>query len=97
MDAGRYRSRVRHAAVERLNEEWSKNDGAVTRGNRRPKSAMHTLSERNWRVKRYTPNEVVAIEPGRDFETPFFGRNAFWEAVQFAAAELREHADSDNA
>jgi len=51
---------------------------------------MHTLSERNWRVRRQG-GEVVAIEPGRDYETPFDGPTAFWDAVEYAARELKRN------
>lgn len=73
-----------------LADEWSWSDGALNPTGRRVKSHMHLLSERNWRVQQYGQNEAVAIEPGREYETPFVGPDAFWEAVKFAAEELKK-------
>lgn len=89
--AGRRRdSRVRRGVHNRLADEWSWNEGEVRRGQGRHKSVMHTLSEQNWRIRREGRNEVVAIEPGREYETPFDGPTAFWDAVEFAATELKK-------
>jgi hypothetical protein len=49
--------------------------------------------EHNWRVTRIE-GEVVALEPGREFEQVFdLGSDPFWDAVQFAARCLRGEAD----
>lgn len=80
--------RTRRGNLERLELEFATNDGSFVTHDRRVRSAMHTLSERNWRVHRQG-REVVAIEPGRDFETPFRGPTAFWDAVEFAAGKLK--------
>jgi hypothetical protein len=91
VNRGRYQTRVRRASVERLVDEFSRTDGAC-----RPRPAVNRVfTERNWRVQRSSRNEVVAIEPGREFETPFYGQGAFWEAVQFAATKLKEYDDTD--
>ena len=90
----RYSSRVHQGIRDRLSDEWSRNEGAVCARKARPKAAMHVLSERNWRVRRLNTNEVVAIEPGWEYETPFEGPDAFWAAVEFAAEELKkDHGD----
>lgn len=87
---GRHEARVLQANRARLEDEWSWNGGAVCAGDRSIRSAMHTLSERNWRITQYRRNYAVAIEPGRDYETPFVGPTAFWDAVEFAAKKLKE-------
>jgi hypothetical protein len=83
----------RRNEIARLADEWSWNDGAMCPTGRRVKSHMHLLSERNWRVQRCSGTQVVAIEPGREYETPFDGPDAFWAAVKFAADELKKAAD----
>lgn len=48
----------------------------------------------NWRVKLISPTRVLALEPGRDYENIFEGGDdPFWEAVMFAAAEIRKASD----
>lgn len=49
--------------------------------------------EHNWRVTRIE-GEVVALEPGREYEQVFdLGTDPFWDAVTFAAKCLRGEAD----
>lgn len=49
--------------------------------------------EQNWRITRIE-DEVVALEPGREYEQVFdLGADPFWDAVQFAARCLRGEAD----
>lgn len=88
----RLANRVRRGRIEQLQRVWSEDGGAVHAPERHTKapSVRRALSERNWRVKRLHPREVVAIEPGGDYETPFGGPEAFWDAVQFAARELKK-------
>lgn len=85
---------MRRASVERLTDEFSRDDGACRPARRTPPSGK-VLASRNWRVQRSSRQEVVAIEPGREFETPFYGQGAFWEAVEYAAAKLKGGDDDD--
>lgn len=52
--------------------------------------SVRTADQRvNWRIKRLG-RDVVAIEPDGVYENPFDGPTAFWDAVEFAAAEMRK-------
>lgn len=45
----------------------------------------------NWRIIHPVGGDIIALEPGREFENVFTGGpDPFWEAVQYAAAELRK-------
>lgn len=62
------------------------------REDRRPAKASTRQPDgyTNWLV-RLEAGEVVAIEPNREYEHCFTGgADPFWEAVLFAAAELRK-------
>ncbi|AXN53347.1 hypothetical protein PBI_THONKO_76 [Mycobacterium phage Thonko] len=53
--------------------------------------------ERNWRVKRIETGEVLAFEPGGEYEQVFdSGADPFWQAVEFAAACLRGERSPDD-
>lgn len=69
---------------------------------RRPKRDHDTVArdrhkhrlENNWRIVRTEDGEVLALEPGRDFEQTFEGGpDPFWDAVEYAARCLRGEAD----
>lgn len=79
--------RVRKATLERMSDEWSLNGGATRPA---PAKRGERATKTNWRIQRYGPREVVAIEPDREYETPFYGEGAFWAAVEHAAAELKK-------
>lgn len=64
---------------------------------RNPRRAVRTTAGHNWRIKLLDNGSVLALEPGREYENIFEGGpDPFWEAVEFAAAELRkEQVDAD--
>lgn len=87
--------RVRRGYSEHLDERWARDDGAVV-PTRKRENLLSKARIRNWRIKRYSANEVVAIEPGDEFEIPFHGENAFQEAMDYAREQMRkELADAD--
>ena len=48
----------------------------------------------NWRIRRMNSNEVVAIEPGRDYKEVFNGgTDPLMEALEYAAEQLRKGGD----
>ncbi|URC18181.1 hypothetical protein SEA_ZENTENO07_80 [Mycobacterium phage Zenteno07] len=50
--------------------------------------------EKNWRIVRTEDGELLALEPGRDYEQTFEGGpDPFWDAVEYAAACLRGEVD----
>lgn len=56
-----------------------------------------TRLDTNWRVKPLSPSRVLALEPGREYENIFEGGDdPFWEAVTFAAAEIRKASDGQH-
>lgn len=51
----------------------------------------------NWRVKMISPTRVLALEPGREYENIFEGgTDPFWDAVTFAASEIRKGSDEQH-
>ena len=91
---GRRDSRVLRSHRQQLQELWSVDGGAMHKPHDRktPSSALRqTRLNTNWRVKQLSPSLVLALEPGRDYENIFEGGDdPFWEAVTFAAAEIRK-------
>lgn len=85
-------ARVLHARAAQLAEQWD-SDGGKPRRKHYVQRARTRLEQTNWRIERENSNTVLAIEPGREYETPFDGPDAFWEAIQYAAAELRGGED----
>jgi hypothetical protein len=93
-------ARVRRVNHEALLDVWCHTDGAVHRPGDRQRAqarASREVAHTNWRVIRYRGSgEVVAIEPNRDYEHIFDGGvDPFWDAVEFAAAELRKGVGND--
>lgn len=86
----RYSARVRRGYRDHLQELWSENGGAVRLPGRKGKAppVRRALQDRNWLIKR-EGSEYLAIEPGREYETPFA---TFDEALDFAAAKIKEGA-----
>jgi hypothetical protein len=87
---GRLVARIRLGRRGDLAELFDQDDGAVRFKQNQP---TKRLTEKNWRIKR-EGSEVLAIEPGWAYETPFRGDSALMDAIEFAAAELRK-ADAD--
>lgn len=87
-EGSRHDTRVFHARAAQLTEQWDRDDGKPVR-KRYVQRARTRLEQTNWRIERDSQGVVVAVEPGREYETPFDGPDAFWEAVLFAAGELR--------
>lgn len=86
---GRRNERVRKAAL--LHAQLSERETP-----RNPRRPVRTTSDINWRIYCRADGKVLALEPGREYENIFEGGpDPFWEAVEFAAAELRkENADA---
>lgn len=95
---GRYLTRVHRGNKARLSE-LPEGEGRAMRGREAARPGPKTSSRRadgactNWRVTRYGSGEIVAIEPNRDYEHTFEGgEDPYWEAVQYAAEQLRKGA-----
>lgn len=86
-----YAARVRRGNSQALSEMYGRTLGAVYT----PKWTGETASMRgkislNWRVV-VEHGQVLAIEPGKDFEHVFEGGvDPYWTAVEFAASRIKE-------
>lgn len=71
---------------------WIEDGRPVRRREGKPQAVpvRAALSRKNWLIERCSPQRVLAVEPGREFETPFDGPDAYQAAIDFAAAELRK-------
>ena len=97
---GRRNCRVLRSHRQLLQELWSVDGGAMREPANRKAQANAVRQSRldtNWRVKLISPTRVLALEPGRDYKNLFEGGDVpFWEAVMFAAAEIRKASDGQH-
>lgn len=94
---GRRNCRVLRSHRDRLQELWSVDGGAMREPANKKTQTLALRQARldtNWRVKLISPTRVLALEPGREYENIFEGGDdPFWEAVMFAASEIRKASD----
>lgn len=92
--------RVLRSHRQRLQEMWSVDGGAMREPANGKVAACALRKARidtNWRIKQLSPDRVLALEPGRSYENIFEGGDdPLWEALTFAAAELRKAFDEQN-
>lgn len=87
--------RIRSGYLQGLSDVWSTDLGAVHQprdGKGQGSPVRKTRERTNWRVGTQG-NDVVAVEPNREFEHVFEGgKDPFMEALEYAARQLREGA-----
>lgn len=93
-----YARRVRRSHLDRLQELWGSDGGAVRQPHHRqaaptPVRKPPPLKQRqakNWNV-RVERGEVLALEPGQEHEHVFEGgKDPFLAALEYAAKKIRE-------